>query len=374
VPTYPAIYTRQRDNPGAPLFATFVAPVGEIMQWASIERISPQGGGAQRLRNEAKVHALSRFLELELRNTIPTAIIVALNVPDFRDPQLGTCSSISIDAPSAEDQARPGKVIDGQHRLYGMSSFDPTLPVNVVALVNPSEEETAFQFVVINNKATKVSSDHLRLLALNIPEDDEQLKQRLKTARISFGRNTSLVGVVDGSEDSPFYHSINWPIEEADQVGRAQLVLPAAVELALAVIGQRKLPDLADDDTLLEFFFAIWRSAKTLWPELWVPESKLLGKVGLVALTTFIVDDILPLADRQYISLTDPAEVEIEVTKTLANIAPGFWTTEWAAKGLDTSAGRQLVVDSLVQTRRNLVRGRPWNLDVALVRSSQEEQ
>jgi DGQHR domain-containing protein len=149
------------------LLATLTAPVGEVIQWAAVERLTVTGEGHQRLRNEAKIRAIGGFLNLDPRNTIPTAVTVALSdLTLSHDPQLDSCSTVEV--PSSDPPA--GLVIDGQHRLFGMSAFDPSLRVNVVALINPSDEEIAFQFLVINNKARKVATDHLKLLALQYPE------------------------------------------------------------------------------------------------------------------------------------------------------------------------------------------------------------
>ena len=361
--SYPAIYTRQRgaDSSGV-LLASFAAPVGEVVKWASVHRLNVEGKGHQRLRNKAKVRAISRFLALDDRNTIPTAITVALRGLALDGAEIvDACGSIDI--PDHEEPV--GLVIDGQHRLFGMEEFNPSLKVNVVALINPTDEEIAFQFLVINNKASKVSTDHLKLLALQYPE--AALGERLKTARMTLGKHASLVGVVDSSEDSPFYRAVEWPVEEVAGEKRLNLVLPAAVEQSLGAIAQKNLPDLADDDALIEFFFTLWGSVKDAWPAVWLAGGKLLSKVGVVTLTTFIIDDLTPLADRGSIDLADPDAVVDEVRQILDDLTPAFWTSEWTAKSLDTSAGRKLVVDALTQVRRNCRRGNPWYADVDLI-------
>ncbi len=360
---YPAIFTRQRiTSEIGPIVATFAAPVGDLLEWTTIQQISVGGPGHQRIKNEAKIRAISRFLRLDERNSIPTALIVAIRGVQNIDPnEFGACTTLLI--PDTEEP--PGLVIDGQHRLFGISEFDPTMRINVVALINPNEDEIVFQFLVINNKATKVTTDHVKLLGLNYEES--ALSERLKTARLTLSRHASLVGIVDGSEDSPFFHAVIWPIEEEEGGDRTYLVLPAAIEQAIAVIAQKNLPDLADEDALLEFFFALWTVVKETWNELWVPESPLLGKVGVVTLTSFIIDDLTPLVDRGDIDISNPDTVREEVQKILATLTPEFWTSEWSARSLDTSAGRQLVVDALIQIRRNNRRDIPWYTDVQLV-------
>ncbi len=297
---YPAVFSRQRMD-ASPLMASFVAPAGEIEEWAQVERLKSKGSGFQRLRNESKVRAIHRFLAQDERNMIPTAIVVALTLPDIANAPLGECSRIVIPRNS---ETPPGLVIDGQHRLYGTGQHDPTLPLNVVALINASDEEIAFQFLVINSKASKMPTDHVQLLALHYQEGP--LADRLKTARMVLGRHT-FVGVVDSSPDSPFHKSVIWPTESTEvNSDRTCLVLPASIEHAIAVIQRKNLPELANDDSLLEFFFTLWTAVKERWAKLWIPESKLLQKVGVVAMTTFVIDDLVPLSDRGDINWPTP--------------------------------------------------------------------
>ncbi len=366
---YSAIFSRQRGVAG-PLVASFVAPAGEVAAWAEVDRLKHVGKGQQRLRRESRVRAIARFLQQDERNTIPTSLVVALQLPDFEEPPTGKCATIAI--PEDVDP-RPGLVIDGQHRMYGVSSHDPNLPLNVVALINPEDEEIAFQFLVINGKAAKVPTDHVKLLALRYA--DEDLADRLKAARMVLGRHT-FVGIVDNSPESPFFKSVEWPTEPTDaDTDRVSLVRPASVEQAVAAIQKKNLPDLADDDSLIEFFFTLWRAVREHWPNLWTANSKLLQKVGLVALTTFVIEDLVPLADRGDLDLADPDVTRKEVKENiLAYLDAEFWEREWAAKSLDTSAGRQLVVDALATMRRNLRRGANWDADLhSLIEPDQSE-
>ena len=361
---YPAIFSRQRGKEG-PLVATFVAPAGEIAKWAEIERIKHEGGGHQRLKNESRVRAIRRFLGQDIRNTIPTALVVALQLPEFDKEkiELGRCSTITI---SIHGDSCPGIIIDGQHRMYGVNSYDSDLPLNVVALINPEDEEIAFQFLVINNKASKVPTDHVKFL---VQLEEDRLAERLKAARITLGTYSSYVDIVDNSPESPFYKSIIWPVEPSDRDSdRKDLVRPASIEQAIAAIAKKKLPSLDDVDSIVEFFFTLWESVRNEWPKLWVPESKLLQKVGLVTFTMFVIEDLVSISDREYLTLSDPDQVRQEIQKNILNwLTPKFWESDWTARSLDTSAGRRIVVDALVEVRRNMRRGERWDLDVDLI-------
>ena len=366
---YVALFNRQRDGDG-PLLASFIAPAGEISKWAEVERLDYEGAGHQRLRSESKVRAITRFLDQDARNTIPTALVVALRLPNFEDPPMEECATITI--PDG-GKSPAGLVIDGQHRMCGVEVHNPSLRLNVVALINPEDEEIAFQFLVINSKASKVPTDHVKFLALQYEKD--ALADRLRAARMVLGRHT-LVGVVDSSPDSPFHKAVEWPAEPTGaNADRTNLVRPASVEQALAAIEKKNLPDLADDDSLIEFFFTLWTAVRDRWPDSWNPESKLLQKVGLVAMTTFVIEDLVPLADRGDIDLANPDVTRAEIeTNILDRLDPEFWQREWAAKSLDTSAGRQLVVDALKTVRRNLKRGVNWDADLRFLLGADQNE
>ena len=358
---YKAVFSRQRGSDG-PLVASFAAPAGELKEWAVVQRISYHGKGHQRLKNKGKINAIRRFLEHGEKNTIPTALVVALNIPGSLDHKSGECGELVI--PDQTDGA-PGLVIDGQHRMYGVAAADPAFPLNIVALINPEDEEIAFQFLVINSKASKVPTDHVKFLALQY--SDDALADRLTSARMVLGRY-AWVGVVDSSRESPFFGSVIWPTDARGDEDRKRLVRPAAIEQALAAVAKKRLPDLEDDDSLLDFFFTVWSTVKDKWPDLWSPQSKLLQKVGVVTFTTFVIEDLVPLADRGDIDLADPDAVRKEVENNiLAWLDPGFWQSEWSAKSLDTSAGRQLVVEALTTVRRNMRRDVAWDRHVSLI-------
>lgn len=155
-------------NPQRPFSSQHRA--GEVLQWAAIQRRSETQEGTQRKLSKAKVSAIKRFLLGDLRNTIPSALVLTLNVVDgaFTDvalplpdghPMKHGVKVVSVDVPeNVPNNEKPGIVLDGQHRLLGMAAFSPMCMVNVVALLNVDDMEKAFQFLVINNKAAAVKS------------------------------------------------------------------------------------------------------------------------------------------------------------------------------------------------------------------------
>ena len=188
-------YNQRTPTAEAPGFCMFRAKAGEVLTWANIHRLSKdQPGAIQRSPNKTRILGVKRFLEQDERNTIPTAVIVALNGVKLRHIKLSNASfkddslailRVEVKASSSPEDL-PGLVIDGQHRLKGIVEFDPQLYVNVIAILDADDNEKAFQFLVINNKAAKVSADHIRAM-MNFDYENGELKERLKTARFNLG-------------------------------------------------------------------------------------------------------------------------------------------------------------------------------------------
>lgn len=62
-------------------------------------------------------------------------------------------------------------IVDGQHRLHGISEFlYEDLPVLVVCMVDASVQEQAFQFIVINNKAVRVPTDNVKAIIAHLDD------------------------------------------------------------------------------------------------------------------------------------------------------------------------------------------------------------
>ena len=77
---YVAFVYDQRSTEGAPKFCIFHASVSEILQWAAIQRLSKNDPAAvQRDPKRTRILGIKRFFEREVRNTIPTAVVLTLD-------------------------------------------------------------------------------------------------------------------------------------------------------------------------------------------------------------------------------------------------------------------------------------------------------
>ena len=368
---YTCLVYKQKETPSVPLFCIFHAPVGEILQWADIKRLDEEDRGPQRRTSTSKVRAISRFMSGDEANTIPTSIVLTLNI----DPAMlaigDTCSIIKIlTVDNPEPQAglqldtiikKPGLVIDGQHRLLGINEFNSSTHVNVVCLLNANDTETAFQFMVINNKASKVSTDHIRALSLQYEEDE--LSKRLSVARLTLHPNVGFVGLIDTDENSPFKGMISWPVDQST----SRIIVPSSIETALSYIQQQKIKQFDSEDILIDFFYAIWNTIKEKWSTIWEQQYKLLTKIGIVCMTEYMTDSLVASFDLGLIDISNPDDVKIKTEEFLNKQKREFWTVGWTSTSYDTRAGREMVKESLVRVSRNIRSENKWYEDVAII-------
>lgn len=367
--SYPCLVYRQRPKvEGSLTFGLLHAPVGEILEWAAIKRLEDEAGAPQRRASPAKVGAIKNFLKNEPINTIPTSIIITIDLPSgyqvkiLRRYKPGSSEYLGmLEFEMEEGNPQPGLIIDGQHRLLGMRNFNPQLNVNVVAILNADDIEKAFQFLVINNKVSKVSRDHIRALALHY--EKQKLNDRLKSARLTLDANVGFVGLVDSEKGSPFYGIISWPKNPEEQ----RIIPPSAIEKSISYIQQKKLRSFESDDIVLEFYYSIWNTVKEEWTLVWNQESKLLTKVGIICFTQYITDALVSWFDWGRLDVSDPEKIVTHVKKLLCHQKEQFWAIPWKSSSYDTKSGRALIIESLVQISRNLRANETWYLNVNIV-------
>lgn len=364
---YKALKFAQRSDKKAPHFMIFHAAAGEIAQWADVDRLEPNNPvGAQRPLRALKVKKVAGYFSADARNTIPTAVVIALNEgalefnskPDPDGDATAEFGTLTIKI----DKGKPGLIIDGQHRVFGAEKFGGGTRLSVVAFLGDDEAERAFQFVVINNTASKVSRDHIK--ALNLQYDPDKLNKRLiDSAGVSLGI------AVDKYEDleildakAPFKGLIDWPTNTNGYVAST------ALESGLSET-RDKAALLGIEGLELDIFLQIWSEIKKRYKDIWAPydpkstkSSRLLTKVAIYALTTFILDNMLSTqrSSDTPIDFADGDELEKLVQRVTTRIEPEFWTADWTITELDTASGRQRLVEALQIIESNKRFGRPW--------------
>ena len=349
---------RQRDNAIAVELVVFVAAAKDILKWSGIRRVGEHEKGTQRILKPTRVRAIQRFLRADGRNTIPTGVVLAFEpgTAGFASCQADLSNCLpNADAENnldgrvdrgilsfnyvedAEEYLRPAFVVDGQHRLKGMALLEEDIPVLVVALIDASHDEQAFQFVVINNKSAKVPTDNVKAIISQINEND--LQERLLKAGVKYGEISATLRDIDELENSPFKHLLNWPLNP-DKTRR--IVELTTIEACLRYI-KDQFPVLEDDeDTLREVFMAMWTAAKDICGVLWVQNEKLMSKVNITALNEFITDRLSYAWEGDLLDIFDPGKVENQTRGILEQITPEFWLVEWVFKLQDNAVMRTL--------------------------------
>lgn len=359
---FDALSFAQRGDSG-PTLVMFFAPVKKILSFSEVGALSPSTQGPQREQKEARVEAIAKFIKVDKGNTIPTAIILAFEKGK---------ASFSGDSTVGTLHVKVGKIaaatiVDGQHRLFGIQKADPSIEVPVVGLLDADELERAFQFLVINNKASKVPATHTKALLASMQETS--LADRLKSARLAFDvEGIKDVDLVNSDTESPFFQTIEWTTTPKLK----RMVQATAIELALDYLGGLGVPEYEDRDVRRAVFLTMWKKIHGHWKPLWKKDSRLISKVGIFCLTRFIADRITNWADSDdlNIQVTDLEEIEKQTGKILQHMDKRFWTTPWAEKaqgGFDTTQGRDRVLQAITQLFRNGKRDIPWYTDIEII-------
>jgi DGQHR domain-containing protein len=371
----------QRTSEDAPVFFVFSASAKEVIKWATINRLKDRQGGTERRLSESRVRAIEKFFREDPINTTPSSIILAFTpgsttfTPleqneaiqkscDTHGLELGILS-FNYD-PKLPIVERPAFVVDGQHRLTGMSKFSSEdLPILVLAILNADSTEQAFQFVVVNNKVSRVPTDLLRSLLVDF--NKENLEKRLKSARVSLqSQAVMLVATIDEDQDSPFLHMVKWDLR-GDKPDLA--IKPQAIEASLAYI-RHIFPRLDyDEDSLIDFFFALWEGIKREYVNLWNQvENRLFDNAGFRAFTEYVSDQISAISlNDESVDLYDTEFVKNQSQRIASQVPIDFWLANWVGKSLDTSSGRELIKDEIQKIRRNKKDGRNWWEELSLV-------
>lgn len=368
---YEALAYSQRTGAGSPRFLLFHARASEILDWAAVDRLEPDNTtGAQRPLKKLKVNKVVRFFATDKRNTVPTAIVVSLDEKSVAfdgEPDgsgSGHHGTLTI---TTSGRRVPGLIIDGQHRVFGAAQHAADLHLNIVAFLGGDDAERAFQFVVINNSASRVSKDHIAALSLSY--DKEDLNKRLiSSAGTTLGLKDTKFDdfqLIESSE--PFAGLLAFPTNEEG------FIAPNAIEAGLVETRDRTAL-LGIEELEPDFFLAIWSRIRHLKKTVWRANkpgkrSHLLEKVSIVALTIYILDSLIA-AQRMKdspLDFTDDMVLHEYLDRVVTRIPDEFWTAEWTKKELDTSAGRQLLLEALNLIDSNVRFGRPWWEHVSLI-------
>lgn len=366
--SYTGILVEQR--PGAEVkFLVFVANAREIVGWAEADNIKLDRGNVQRELVESRWRQIRKFFAASPKNVIPTSVTIAL---DESIPQMNSVEALADEAGFVLEDAAEGLcritfdadrvrgaafIIDGQHRLKGMSMLDFDVKVPVCLFLSLAKVERAFQFVTINNKSHKVPTGNLKALLANFDQIEASLRSRLTQASITAPHYSTAVDVLNEDPESPFHKLVDWVNNRFEDA--APLVPPTALENSLRAI-VRAFPETREDESdALAVLYAIWRA---VYGQYGITAATAAGFPNLMLKAT--VQTISEMVVEKLKSDYDPAfsndpvmgdngeKARATAASLVQGIPAAFWERPWALKSLDTSAGRALIQEGIRELKR----------------------
>ena len=380
----------QRTSPLGPRFFTFYAKTSEVVKWAGVRRTIDHEGGTQRVMKPARRSAVKRFLAADEKNTLPGCIIIGfkegsvefsrvnvdcVNVDD--DNRCGdrlSYGKISINFDEGidfekESHLMPGLIVDGQHRLKGCGDFTPEdLPILVVALLESTIEEEAFQFIVINQRASKVPTTNIKSIIADLESVEVSLSERLTESGIRYGNTTPTLNRLNCDPSSPFYKMLDWEINDRD-ANASRVIAITAIETCVKDL-QVSFKGLLDDrDSAEAVFLDIWSTLKISYTDIWNDDdkNKFLTKVNILAINEFIIGDLIMKWATSVVDPLESSELRTYVTSLFSGIPSMFWTSQWSVSVQDNSNVRKLIQGDLRQMMINGKIGSDWNAGLKLV-------
>lgn len=290
------------------------------------------------------------------------------------------------------DFAKPGLIIDGQHRIAAGASFKDGIQFLVSGLLDASWEEQVFQFTVINLKPRKIPPALITsIAALSLSRHEQSVvEERLSASGVKMSE-VEVMSLVAYDGESPFNGFIAMAVSEKG-VERGQLLGYAGMK-RLAMVWRRadhsSLTNIAmklhakgkgqaitlwrSEKSWFSFFCEFWKAVRFATEPLWIKSE---GNKFFVASHLWALQEvILAAADGQMVShwsidINQEKDVReeqlmekfLEVVRTILSYFPqGLWTQEWTMTGVDNSAGRKQLVSELQRfVEEGKKRGAVW--------------
>ncbi len=390
---YFGCHVLQRKNVESSIpFFVFYARVQDVRSWCGIKRTQDFREGTQRILRPSRSRAVTRFFERGNINTIPNNILLAfepgvVKFTSFKNELIKCIPGTHIDN-DCDDQLdwgvidfefeanqpehlRPALIVDGQHRIDGMANFmQENLPILIVALINTPLQEQAFQFIVINSKSVKVSTDNAKSIIASLTREAErELEKRLMEAGVSYADKSAILKDINDFDISPFKNMLDWEYNRVAKKEKGIILVPiTAIETCLRYIrDQFDFMNFDDDeDTLVEIFCAIWRAVKDRFPDLWGKDNVFMTKVNITALNEFITDRLKSAWVDDVLDALDPDSFEKQTSNYLKQLDEDFWKSEWTVKIQDNANVRNRIKDDLWSMTTNSKRQVVWHKGLRL--------
>jgi DGQHR domain-containing protein len=343
-----------RQGKKGPEMAVFAIDAYTLQNLSTVSRIADEKRGYQRIVNPRKLAAIRRYVETP-EAVLPTGIVLATgDKPGFvkivnRQPvgETGLIWSAKLEI-KLNSKYKPFLIIDGQHRLYGItSSMLSPYPMPVTVLLGASNLVQMAHFEIINNKATRIPAAHLNelrgMMFVLTSEDEERLKSLLGQLGVTSLDSSAIVSELNGS-GMVFESILDFPSNKSGFV--SSNTLRQLVERSRESGFLNYLPE--DDDEDLRAYNALWQGISKKFSERWKYELALFKKFAngeakkaevnkqqrlLHSASLFVLGQI---ADTELASssfrkkwLDDPKRVgDLVKNEVFGNIPDKFWNND----------------------------------------------
>lgn len=267
--------------------------------------------------------------------------------------------------------AKPGAILDGQHRVFGaknVAEFDVILPV--VLIPGLTSREQAFHFFVLNNKAKPLTPTQLRsVLSTSLTRQEiDDLWERFEQAGVK-PHKASWTHRINTDPDSPFLGLLDFGLGEATSFIPESVMFQIVNDFMTKTSGKFKLltesvPEWENEDYKMRCFFTLWQAVKQNYATVWdlgVSEKKgqIFQKVSLLILQELLLETAARGIPRRSVEgqpspFADPSDLKKEVEATLYYLPAEFFTRAWQIKQLDTSDGRSFFKEQMDKAISNL--------------------
>lgn len=353
--TINGFWLNQRDNEIAPKIFIFTMKAKDLLEYCKTEIVTRNTTGIQRILIDSRVKNVQKFFNKNEKNIIPTSIFVSIT----KTPTIPEGETLNYDEKTLnfefQDNEKFITIIDGQHRLQGMSEVNGNINVLVSAMIKPEEIEEAFQFIIINNKSHKVPADHVKSIIANYEQVEESLSSRLKEVGVSVNKQIPNIDLIDTEDDSPLRGLINWTNNPNG------IITLTAIEQVLNYIEDRIQEAKEDSSIKRDILYQVWRAISEKYSDIWIEhtDNHLFEKSPFLVLTSMLIDNAFAYCDIMIemgndITLTDSDTFYDATTMYLKKFPKEFWTNNWTKKGLDTAAGRIIIKNSIQQVKTNI--------------------
>lgn len=273
-----------KQGESAPEIATFAIDAYTLQTLSTVSRINDESKGYQRIINPRRTAAIRRFVEIP-EAILPTSIVLATgDKPGFvkvsaRSPIGETGKIWSATLKIKESSAyKPILVIDGQHRLVGItSSRHSPYPVPVTLLLDANLLVQMAHFEVINNKATRIPASHLNelrgMMFEQSAEDEEKLNSLLGQLGVRSLSSPAMVSELNGL-NMIFEGILDFPSNKAGFV--SSNTLRGLIDKSRSSGFLKYLPE--DDDDDLRAYNSLWVGVSRKFSTRWKLETGLFQK------------------------------------------------------------------------------------------------